>query len=133
MSSDKNNLNCQIAVGYNTYDNRPDDKQEVQIYGPGEQHIETDSFQSWFNLMESFGIKGNDALTKRIYEHTGGVYREWEITRYINSTRGVPKKVQQFICQDLVYWLLSGGNLMPIQPSLLKDQTKIICTFREKK
>lgn len=86
---------------------------QLVIAGAGKAIIGNDSFETWLNLMKVYGITENKELGARLNKMANTNYRHWELTRWKRKTRGVPKDAHNFMCEEILYWCLSGDCLMP--------------------
>lgn len=67
-----------------------------------------DTFLNWMALMKAHGIKGNKELVARINAHNKTGYLHWEVTRWQQKTRSVPRTAHDHMLRELIYYLIHG-------------------------
>jgi hypothetical protein len=104
---------------------------QSRVDGQGAKLIVEDSFLTWVALMSKNDIKENKQLAQRIEHFTGQKYRHWELSRWVNKNRSVPKNAYYMVLCDLAYWILTQGEIMEDKNEPLAQTVMTLMKNRE--
>ncbi len=71
-----------------------------------------DCYTTWLRIMSQFGIQENKYLAQRIFQMTGRVYRHWELTRWLNRSRDVPKIAFDCMVLDVFFYCTFNQEIL---------------------
>lgn len=73
-----------------------------------QQHIGEDVFITWLSVLEEQGITDHDEVIEHLNTWNGFDFFGWEIARWKNQTRGVPRAAYEAMVAECFYWAVTG-------------------------